>query len=65
MKLYDGFFPMCIGCSRKEKREGLRVGDYYCNVAKAFLPSGVVSYDTDATDCVKKGLYVNDIQNSK
>ena len=46
-----GIFPLCGGCSRREKREGLREGEFYCAIAEAILPDGTVTNDTDATSC--------------
>lgn len=48
----------CGNCRNKEKRDNLVDGDFYCPIAeKDSLPKGIVHYDTDAEECVKKGLY--------
>ena len=57
MKSFIGYFPLCGGCSRREKSEKLREGEYNCAIAKSFLPNGIVTNDTDATECVRKGWY--------
>ena len=30
-------FPLCGGCSRREKREGMNNDEYYCDIANAIL----------------------------
>lgn len=50
-------FPLCGGCSCKERREGLEDGEYYCAIADSILPKGIVTNDTDATHCVRNGWY--------
>ncbi len=50
-------FPLCGGCSRREKRKELRDGEYYCTVVDGILPNGVVTIDTDATKCIEEGWY--------
>ena len=52
-----GIFPLCGGCSRREKSEELREGEYYCAIAETILPNGVVTNDIDATDCARNGWY--------
>ncbi len=52
-----GCFLMCAGCSRKVKRNGLKKGEYYCDVAECVVSNGVVTDDMDATNCVKNGCY--------
>ena len=53
-----GNFPMCGGCSRREKREGMIDGNYYCAIADSVLTNGgVITNDTDATNCVRNGWY--------
>ena len=51
MEKMIGIFPLCGGCSRREKREGLREGEFYCAIAEAILPDGTVTNDTDTTSC--------------
>lgn len=53
-----GILPLCGGCSRKEKREGLKDGEYYCAIVETILPNGVVTNDTDGTGCDKNGWYI-------
>lgn len=50
-------FPLCGGCSRRERREGLEVGEYFCAIADSILSQGKVTNDTDATNCVRNGWY--------
>ena len=50
-------FPLCGGCSRREKHEGLRDDEFYCPLVENVLPNGIVTNDTDVTDCVNKGWY--------
>lgn len=54
----DGFYPLCGGCSRKEKRDDLGIGIYHCIVADDFIPRGIVRDDTDATNCYQENLYI-------
>ena len=30
---------------------------YYCPYVQGILPNGIVYYDTDATDCVRNGIF--------
>ena len=53
MKKNEGHYPLCGGCSRKEKRDDLEEGEYYCAFAEAIFADGVVTNDTDATSCKK------------
>jgi len=57
MKKYVTNFPLCEGCSRREKREGLEESEYYCAIAETILSKAVVTNDTDATNCVRIGWY--------
>lgn len=57
MEKIIGNFPLCGGCSRRERRDDLREGEYYCAKAATILPYGVVTNDMDATDCVRDGWY--------
>lgn len=52
-----GNFALCAGCSRKEIREGLGKGKYYCRFVDGIIQNGIVTNDIDATECVRKGLY--------
>lgn len=52
-----GNFPLCGGCSRREKREELKDGEFYCAIVDGILHNGIVTNDTDATDCDRKGWY--------
>ena len=56
-----GNFPLCGGCSRKERREGLKDGEFYCAIVDGILPNGIVYSGTDATDCANKGWYNSSI----
>jgi len=51
MNKIEGYFPLCGGCSRREKRDDLREGVYYCAFAGAVIPNGTITNDTDATNC--------------
>lgn len=53
----DNSFKMCIDCANKQSRVNLAKGTYYCPFIKEILPNGIVYYDTDATECVDKGLF--------
>lgn len=53
----DNSFKMCIDCANKQSRVNLAKGTYYCPFIKEILPNGIVHYDTDATECVDKGIF--------
>lgn len=53
----DNSFKMCIDCANKQSRVNLSRETYYCPFVKDILPNGIVHYDTDATECVYKGLF--------
>ena len=55
-KLFTNF-PLCGGCSRRERREELENGEYYCAIADTILSKGNVISDTDASNCVRNGWY--------
>lgn len=57
MNKYLGNFPLCGGCLRRERREGLKDGEFYCVIAETILPKETVSNDMDATMCVQNGWY--------
>lgn len=57
MNTLIAFFPLCGGCSNKEKREGLGKGEFYCCYAKEVFPNGIVTGDVDGTACYNKGVY--------
>jgi hypothetical protein len=57
IKLFANF-PLCGGCSRRERREELEDEEYYCAIADSILPKGNVTNDTDATNCVRNGWYI-------
>ena len=61
MNKNSGNFPLCGGCSRKERREGLKDGEFYCAIVDGILPNGIVYSGTDATDCAQKGWYNSSI----
>lgn len=53
----DNSFKMCIDCANKQSRTNMAKGMYYCPIVKDVLTNGIVHYDTDATECVAKGLF--------
>ena len=57
MNKYLANFYLCGGCSHRERRKGLTDGEYFCAIAKTFLPNGIVTNDTDSTDCVRNNWY--------
>lgn len=50
-------FKTCIDCVNKRMFPNLERGAYYCPLVKNILPNGIVYYDTDATECIKRGLF--------
>ena len=57
MKKNLGNFPLCGGCSHRESREGLKEGELYCAIVEAIIPNGIISNNTDATNCVRNNWY--------
>ena len=53
----DNSFKMCIDCANKQSNPQLSKGMYYCPFVQGVLPNGIVHYDTDATECVRKGIF--------
>ena len=49
--------PYCGECSRKVKRNGLKKGEYYCDVVAGTPMNGIVTYDTDGSHCVKLNVF--------
>lgn len=50
-------FKMCIDCANKQSDSKLPKGMYYCPYVQGILPNGIVHYDTDSTECIRKGVY--------
>ena len=50
--------PYCADCMRKTKKDGLEFGEYYCDVVADILPDGIVTPDTDGSQCVNDGCYL-------
>lgn len=50
-------FPMCIDCANKQYSDQLPRGKYYCPYVKSVFPDGIVSFDIDATECVRIGIF--------
>lgn len=50
-------FPMCIDCVNKQSSGQLPKGKYYCPYVKGIFPDGIVSFDIDATECVRNGIF--------
>lgn len=56
-KILNGI-PFCGGCMRKEKRSGLKRDEYYCALVVGQLRNGIVTSDTDASECIANGNYL-------
>lgn len=50
-------FKMCIDCANKQSDSKLPRDVYYCPYVQNILPKGIVYYDTDATECIRKGVF--------
>lgn len=48
---------MCMDCANKQSDPQLPNGMYYCPYVQGILPKGIVHADTDATECVRKGVF--------
>lgn len=57
VKIKNGI-PYCAGCSRKVKRQELKVGEYFCPIVADTPMKGIVSGDIDGTKCVELGAYI-------
>ncbi|MBR5831713.1 MAG: hypothetical protein IKY79_03770 [Bacteroidales bacterium] len=54
---YTGLFKMCVGCSKKEKRDNLKEYEYFCTNRGT-----VISATTDAMECDEyDGYYLNNL----
>lgn len=58
MKTLEKMIPYCGNCSRKTKKEDLGKDEYYCDVLFDTPMKGIVTSDTDGTNCVELGVYV-------
>lgn len=66
MNTPEKMIPYCGNCSRKTKKEGLADGEYYCDILIDTPMKGVVTSDTDGTNCVEMGVYrANQTKNMK
>lgn len=54
--------PYSAGCSRKEQRQGLKSGEYFCPEVAGTPMKGIVYVDTDGTECVERGLYIAQLE---
>lgn len=50
-------FFMCLDCANKQSNPQLPKGNFYCPYVQDILPKGIVHYDTDATECVRNGVF--------
>lgn len=50
-------FFMCLDCANKQSSDQLPKGKYYCPYVKGVFPDGIVSFDIDATECVRNGIF--------
>lgn len=50
-------FFMCMDCANKQPDPQLPNDMYYCPYVQGILPKGIVHADTDATECVRKGVF--------
>lgn len=50
-------FKTCIDCCNKQSSHLLPKGRYYCPIVKNIIPKGIVHYDTDASECIQRGVY--------
>lgn len=50
-------FKTCIDCANRQSNQNLPKDTYYCPYVQSILPNGIVYYDTDATDCVRNGIF--------
>lgn len=48
---------MCLDCANKQSSDQLPKGKYYCPYVKGIFPDGIVSFDIDATECVRNGIF--------
>ena len=48
---------MCLDCANKQSNPQLPKGSFYCRYAQGVFPDGIVSFDIDATECVRIGVF--------
>lgn len=53
----ENSFQMCVDCANKQSSSQLPDGMYYCPYVQGILLKGIVHYDTDATECVRNGVF--------
>lgn len=53
----ENSFQMCIDCANKQSSPQLPDGMYYCPYVQDILPNGIIHYSTDATECVRNGVF--------
>ena len=47
----------CIDCLNRQSSPHLGPGRYYCPFIKHIFPDGIVTFDTDATGCIRDGFF--------
>ena len=57
MKNAERTIPYCNECARKIKLESMKFGEFYCDVVLNTPMKGIVTIDTDGTECFQKGYY--------
>ena len=50
--------PYCARCSRKAKKADLKVNEYFCPIVANTPMNGIVTGDTDGSECVELGVYL-------
>lgn len=58
MTMIKNGIPYCAGCSRKVKRQELKIGEYFCPIVADTPMKGIVADDTDGCKCVEMDVYV-------
>ena len=57
MVMSEDDFKICAECANKKHRDALAEGLYFCPFMLGVLRNGIVSFDTDATECVRTGRF--------
>lgn len=50
-------FFTCLDCANKQSNPKLPKGSFHCPYVQDILPKGIVYYDTDATECIRNGVF--------
>ena len=50
-------FKTCVDCLNRQSSPTLGRGRYYCPFVKHIFTDGIVTFDIDAIECIRKGFF--------